>query len=129
MKKIEKLLPAIFMMLVSVALLATSTFAWFSMNKTVTVTGMVVRVRATDNIMIAEDNDEDDFEFSLDQVRSGNLRPASTIDGVNYFYPLASNVGNFLFQRRKSCTAGGRFSARAQTMPGARSKVPQTALG
>ncbi|MBO4539388.1 MAG: hypothetical protein J5781_03870 [Clostridia bacterium] len=92
-KSTKKIFYAVIMLLIAALLVGTTTYAWFSMNKTVTVTGMVVKVRATDNIMIAEDNDEDDFEFSLDQVRSGNLRPASTIDGVNYFYPLASNVG------------------------------------
>ena len=105
MKKIEKLLPAIFMMLVSVALLASSTFAWFSMNKTVTVTGMVVKVRGTDNVMIANadeieeafnnsDDTEELYDFSIEQQITANLRPASTVDGVNFYYADTKGISS-----------------------------------
>lgn len=42
MKKFRKLIPAFAMLLVSAVMLGTSTFAWFSMNTTVTATGMNV---------------------------------------------------------------------------------------
>lgn len=44
----KKLFPAICMTLVAAAMFATSTFAWFSMNTTVTATGMQVSAK-TDN--------------------------------------------------------------------------------
>jgi hypothetical protein len=40
MKNMKKIIPALAMLLVSAVLLGTSTFAWFSMNTSVTVTGM-----------------------------------------------------------------------------------------
>ena len=105
MKKIEKLLPAVFMLLVSVALLATSTFAWFSMNKTVTVTGMVVKVRGTDNVMIANADEIEEafsnsydtealYDFSIEQQITRNLRPASTVDGVNFYYASTKGISS-----------------------------------
>ena len=46
MKKFKKLVPALCMLLVSVALLGTSTYAWFSMNKTVTASGLAVTAKS-----------------------------------------------------------------------------------
>lgn len=45
MKKFRKLVPALCMLLISAVLLGTSTFAWFSMNTTVTATGMQVTAK------------------------------------------------------------------------------------
>lgn len=42
MKKFKKLIPALCMLLVSAVMLGSTTFAWFSMNTTVTATGMTV---------------------------------------------------------------------------------------
>ena len=46
MKKLKKLIPAFCMLLVSVAMLGTSTFAWFSMNKEVKATGMQITAKS-----------------------------------------------------------------------------------
>lgn len=46
MKKFKKLIPALCMLLVSAVLMGTSTFAWFSMNKTATVDGLSVKANA-----------------------------------------------------------------------------------
>ena len=46
MKKFKKLIPALCMLLVSAVLMGTSTFAWFSMNKTATVNGLSVKANA-----------------------------------------------------------------------------------
>lgn len=46
MKKFRKLIPALCMLLISAVLLGTSTFAWFSMNTTVTATGMQVTAKS-----------------------------------------------------------------------------------
>ena len=45
MKKFKKLIPALCMLLISAVLMGTSTYAWFSMNKTVTATGMQVTAK------------------------------------------------------------------------------------
>ena len=51
--KIKRLIPAFAMLLVSAILLGTSTFAWFSMHKTVYATDMEVKAIAEDGIVIA----------------------------------------------------------------------------
>ena len=45
MKHTKKLIPAIGMLLLSACMLVTSTFAWFSMNESVTATGMSVTAK------------------------------------------------------------------------------------
>ena len=46
MKKFKKLIPAFCAMLVSAAMLGTSTYAWFSVNKKVEAKGMSVTAQA-----------------------------------------------------------------------------------
>lgn len=52
MKKFKKLIPALCMLLISAVMLGSSTFAWFSMNKTVTASGMQVKAQAEGSIVI-----------------------------------------------------------------------------
>ena len=47
----KKLIPALCLLLVSAMMLGTSTFAWFSMNTTVTATGMTVSAKS-DNVFL-----------------------------------------------------------------------------
>ena len=73
------------------AVLATvgSTYAWFSVNDTVTVTGMTAQTKVSSNLLISADNVEANFEApSLIQTVSGLLEPVSTINGVNFFYTV-----------------------------------------
>ena len=46
MKLSRKLVPAIAMLLVSAVMLSTASFAWFSMNTTVSATGVQVQAQA-----------------------------------------------------------------------------------
>ncbi|MBO4539094.1 MAG: hypothetical protein J5781_02375, partial [Clostridia bacterium] len=102
-KAMRKMIPAVIMLLISAMLVGTSTYAWFSMNKTVTVTGMTVKAKGTDNVMIADatavealnlptESAESLYAYGLDQSRKGNLQPASSIDGVSYYYTDSTNV-------------------------------------
>ena len=52
MKGMKKLIPALCLLLVSAILMGTSTYAWFSMNGTVTATGMKVKAQADEGILI-----------------------------------------------------------------------------
>lgn len=52
----KKLISAIAMLTVSAVTLSTATYAWFTMNKEVTVTGMQLKAQATDGIVISGDN-------------------------------------------------------------------------
>lgn len=55
MKKFKKLIPALCMLLVSAVLVGTSTYAWFSMNETVTVTGLEVTAKSDQTYLIISD--------------------------------------------------------------------------
>ena len=95
----KKLIPALALLLVSAVMLATSSFAWFSMNTTVTVTGMEVKTRVSDNLFVAKTT-----IAATDPVAEGNfgsfindmtpaettLEPVSTIDGKAFFYTDSS---------------------------------------
>ena len=93
----KKLIPALALLLVSAVLLATSSFAWFSMNTTVTVTGMSVTTRVDSNLLIADGakanaNDSYFVAPALDQSVVGKLEPVSSVNGVNFFYHATSGV-------------------------------------
>lgn len=85
----KKLFLSILAVAFAVVSLATSTFAWFSMNNRVTVTGMTVTTKVSSNLMIADRNNEDDesqYGITLAQSRTGRLEPVSTVDGLSFFY-------------------------------------------
>ena len=52
MKKFKAIVPALAMLLVSAVLLGTSTFAWFSMNDEVTVSGMQITAKSDQYYLI-----------------------------------------------------------------------------
>lgn len=67
MKKFRKLVPALCMLLISAVLLGTSTFAWFSMNTTVTATGMQVTAKTNHTyLLISKTNDKDALQNAPD---------------------------------------------------------------
>lgn len=101
MKKTIKLIPAIVMLLVSAILVSTSTYAWFSMNTKVNVTGMEIKAVVQDNLLIAKatsgaaDTDgelETAYQKALTDRIVAILEPASTVDGVKYYYTATDNV-------------------------------------
>ena len=53
MKKFKKLIPAFCAMLVSAAMLGTSTYAWFSVNKKVEANGMSVTAKVDTEDFVA----------------------------------------------------------------------------
>jgi hypothetical protein len=95
----KKLLPAAGMLALSASMLATSTYAWFTMNKEVTVTGMEMRTKVSENLLISADTltstaikADDTFNNSLVQLVDGLIEPVSTVDGKNFFYTAGTNV-------------------------------------
>lgn len=78
----KKLIPAIGMTLLGAALLGTSTYAWFSANKTVTATGMNLSAKADSSLLISNavggtysnttllDNDVSGADGYLDPVKA-----------------------------------------------------------
>jgi hypothetical protein len=87
----RKLVPAVGMLAVSGMMLATSTYAWFTMNKEVEVTGLTMKTKVGANLLISENNVEGDY--SANRMVSGRkalLEPVSTISGKTgeFFYTL-----------------------------------------
>lgn len=90
----RKLLPAAGMLAVSASMLATSTYAWFTMNKEVALTGMEVKTKVGDSLLIANSTagtghaSENTFGKGTNFAVSGMLQPVSTISGANnsFFY-------------------------------------------
>lgn len=68
MKKFKKLIPAFCAMLVSAAMLGTSTYAWFSVNKKVEANGMSVTALAETQYFVISDTAG---EFSTDTASKG----------------------------------------------------------
>ncbi|MCR5021794.1 hypothetical protein, partial [Ruminococcus sp.] len=74
-------------------------FAWFTMNKEVTVTGMEMHTKVSENLLIATDTltstaikADDQFNNSLVQLVPGFIEPVSTVNGKNFFYTAGTNV-------------------------------------
>lgn len=95
----KKLIPAIVLLLISAIVMSTASYAWFSMNTKVTVTGMQVKAVVNDNLLIAGDTLDSTekkadnlFSNSLTQTVKGILEPVSTINGKDFYYTATSNV-------------------------------------
>lgn len=95
----KKLMPAAMMLAVSASMLGTSTYAWFTMNRTVTVTGMTMNTKVSENLLIADDTigstavkGDEYFNNSLVQLVDGLIEPVSTVNGKNFFYTAGTNV-------------------------------------
>ena len=80
----KKLIPAIVLLLISAMIMATASYAWFSMNNTVTATGMQVKATAEGGIEIQYNvsTTSDDVTY-LNEATAGMtsatvLRPTST---------------------------------------------------
>lgn len=90
----KKLIPATVMLLVAAILMSTASFAWFSMNNKVTVTGMEIKTKVSSNLLIADGVNlanttkagEDAFTSTLTQTVKGILEPVSTVNGTSFFY-------------------------------------------
>ncbi len=94
MKKFRKLVPAFAMLLVSATVLASTTFAWFSMNNTVTATGMTVQAQASSTLLIDTASATSsagkltggaDTKATTANAPADGIRPTSTVDGTNWF--------------------------------------------
>lgn len=79
MKKMRKLIPAFCMLLLSAVMLSTSTFAWFSMNTTVTATGMQVTAQASSSIAISADGTNFGASMTLANGPS-TMNPVTMVD-------------------------------------------------
>ena len=116
---IKKLIPAVGMLAMSAVMLSSATYAWFTMNKEVQLTGLnmtattgegieisLAKVASTDkaltfqDTMTGTDDGEDNIGWSSAVVVGnyyediGKLKPASSVNAVNFFDATdASNAG------------------------------------
>lgn len=96
MKKFtRKLFISIMTLVLTAVALGTSTFAWFSMNQKVTVTGMEVTTQVSNYLLIQEDTlgsttriADENFVSSVNSSITALLEPVSTINGKNFFYTI-----------------------------------------
>ncbi len=108
---VKKLIPAAGMLALSASMLATSTYAWFTMNKYVTVTGMQVKTTVSSNLLISHGefsattkNSDGTFTTADSTAIKAWLQPVSTnnADSANYWYTLnakangAKDSGNYI---------------------------------
>jgi hypothetical protein len=83
----KKLIPAAMMLAVSASMLGTSTYAWFTMNTTVTVTGMSVNAQADNSLVVkglTNSTDTDYTSVGTNVVTEATLKPCTSKDGVNF---------------------------------------------
>ena len=98
MKFTRKLIPAVAMLVVSATMMSTASFAWFSMNRTVTATGMQATAVSPVNLQISvDDNTYTNAVTSYTNV-TGKLLPASTVDptDINNFYAVKAGTGTVI---------------------------------
>lgn len=103
----RKLLPAFAMLTVSAISLSSATYAWFTMNRSVDVTGLQMKTVVSSNLQIdkaAPTNggawsagsfatNDNTFANSVEEsITSEVLVPVSTVDGYSYWFTNPDNV-------------------------------------
>ena len=88
-KGLKKLIPAAGMLMLSAAMLGTSTCAWFTMNKEVSVTNMQVKAKADQGLLINEVADYSDShwdeEATTNQTAGIQLHATSTANTSQWY--------------------------------------------
>lgn len=92
----KRLIPAAGSLLVSAVMLSTSTYAWFTMNKDVSVTGMQMKTVVQGNLLISDNNKEAGYTTQqLSQTRAALLEPVSSVNGYDgSFFYTTNALGN-----------------------------------
>jgi hypothetical protein len=88
----KKIFSAAAMLAVSASMLATSTYAWFSMNTNVTATGMSVQAKAEGGIVIANANGTPWSNTASAVTASAVLFPTSTKDVTTWYHNKSTNA-------------------------------------
>lgn len=108
MKKFSKLIPAFCMLLISAMLMGTSTFAWFSMNKTATVNGLAVKANAesiyllisntaasTTAADIQAENGGKGYTTVSENVTNAELKPAALVTNATKEGVKATSISDY----------------------------------
>lgn len=114
MKKFRKLVPAFAMLLVSATVLASTTFAWFSMNNKVTATGMEVTAKAnTQYLVIAKTAEEITGKTATgDTLAQDKMEVSGGIKGdTTKVYPVSKNGATALTVGTTNIAANAWYTA------------------
>lgn len=111
MKKFKKLIPAFCAMLVSAAMLGTSTYAWFSVNKKVEANGMSVTAQANTQYFVVLNSIDGGFTAEGKTETTTTALTAPTAGGIggksDKVYPAAYTTTEL------SLAAGGEAKVQA----------------
>lgn len=82
-KSLRKLVPAFVMILIAASLVGTSTYAWFSMNTTVEVTGMELSVKSDDTYLLISKTNTTASAIQAENSGAGNKTVDVSVDQEN----------------------------------------------
>jgi hypothetical protein len=94
----KKLLGAVGMLSISAAMLVSSTFAWFTMNRTVTATSMQVQAKGEGGLLISEvgatgsSGWDNEATFAVDGAEPVRLYPASTYNSAAWWHANSTTL-------------------------------------
>lgn len=91
-KTARKLVPAIFMLVIAMVFASTSSYAWFSMNKTVTATGMSVKAEADTSLVIKGIKDTSYSATGTNELSALTMKPSTSFDGISFGYLSTGNA-------------------------------------
>lgn len=93
MKKTKIIVPALGVLLLSTAASVTGTVAWFSMNNFVTATGMEVKAKAENGIVISNAASGSTWKETATTARTTALalKPTSTATGATWVHSTSNN--------------------------------------
>jgi len=97
MKKTKVIIPALGLLVLSTAASVSGTVAWFSVNSTVSATGMVVQAKAEAGLLISADkstNSWDDSDASKYSTAVG-LVPTSTSTLGTWYHAVSTSASNY----------------------------------
>ncbi len=135
----KKLLPAAMMLAVSASMLGTSTYAWFTMNKVVEVTGLQMQATASSGLEISmgawgtqagakaisvNTPSKEDISWKRSILISdyyaevGKILPSSTDDGYDIFKVPAANVyaGGHAVEANAAITSATQADSASMTL-------------
>lgn len=121
MKKFKKLIPAFAMLLVSVIMLGSSTYAWFSMNNKVTASGMQVTAQANTQYLVISNSTDftgNSKEFTFENPTAGGIMNGETNSKKVYpckFLTEGATVGGYTVPDNSFYTANSNLSDKVGT--------------
>lgn len=92
--KKRALISSVAMLLVAIIALGTATFAWFTKNTSATADQLSVKTIKASELQLAKTTGEWDDQIHYNYVGKV-LKPASSVDGTNWFTAVAQDKGGY----------------------------------